>query len=58
MLLQKISNKHVYGALFLLIGILKRYHQIENGLASFHSVVAITSPLHGEGPQFDPEWEH
>ena len=25
---------------------------------SFHSVVAITSPLHGEDPQFDPEWKH
>ena len=25
---------------------------------SFHSVVVITSPLHGEGPQFDPEWKH
>jgi len=21
-------------------------------------VVVITSPLHGEGPQFDPEWKH
>ena len=24
---------------------------------SFHSVVAITSALHAEGPQFDPGWK-
>ena len=35
-----------------------RYLQIEACLTWFHSVVVITSPLHGEGPQFTPGWRH
>lgn len=24
----------------------------------FHSLVVMTSPLHGEGPEFNPRWNH
>ena len=37
---------------------LQIHYKTEHYMTSFHNVVVITSPLHGEGPQFDPEWEH